>query len=68
MNNWDVADYDSEPRVHHTGRKINKNKFCKKNKLGGGRYGPHIYEGKFCKFCGKINPATKQRPGMKEEE
>lgn len=67
MNIWDIADYDGEFKPRHTGRKINKNKFCKKNKHGGGKYGPHIYDGKFCKFCGKINPATKNRPNIFKE-
>lgn len=64
--NRDYLDYDSgENTHHHSGRKINKEKYCKKNKLGHGRYGSHYYEdGKNCKFCGKINPALKRRPGL----
>jgi len=37
-------------------RKINKDVFCKKNKIGGGKYGYHIYEeeNNNCKLCGHI--------------
>ncbi len=66
MNSWKYV--DDEEIIHHTGRKINKNKFCKKNKLGGGKYGSHIYEGTCCKFCGKINPVIKKQPiNIKDE-
>lgn len=36
-----------------TSRKIDKNHFCKKNKLVGNRYGPHIYDenNEFCTLC-----------------
>lgn len=38
-------------------KKFNKNKYCKKNKLSGGKYGPHLYKDdqKYCSRCGHIN-------------
>jgi len=49
-------DYESEPRHVHKKKKINKNMFCRKNKIRGTLYGPHIYEEgkKVCKNCGHI--------------
>jgi hypothetical protein len=68
MNKWDYSEMESSDGPHHSGRKINKERFCKKNKLGHGRYGPHIYEDKkHCKLCGKIFPGLKRRPGMQIE-
>lgn len=60
MNEWDdsVSDDVDEVRVHHS-RKFNKEKFCKKNRLGHGQYGPHIYINERCKFCNKIDPRVK---------
>ena len=52
MSNW--MQYVEDSREHkHRGRKYNKNYICKKNKLGGGKYGPHIYEGDgdTCTLC-----------------
>jgi len=36
-----------------TSKKIDKNTFCKKNKLDGHRYGPHLYDNndEFCVLC-----------------
>ena len=55
MSNWKQY---LEDEVKHTGskKKVNKNIFCKKNKLGGGRFGQHLYENgsKSCKLCGHI--------------
>lgn len=40
--------------------KINKEKFCKKNKLGGGKFGEHVYNhDKLCNFCGKKHISLK---------
>lgn len=61
MNEWDAEEFEGAPRGH-VGRHINKEKYCKKNKLGHGQYGPHIYENKHCKLCGKTDPSTKFKP------
>ena len=54
---------DLEPQ--HRGKqknKINKDRFCKKNNLGHGRYGPHVYgEKNRCVNCNKISPSLKRR-------
>lgn len=59
MGNW--REYlDTEPR-NNVGRKINKERFCKKNKQGNNYYGPHVYENNHCKFCNKVDPQVKHR-------
>ena len=52
---------EEEPHFTHKKKKISKHRYCKKNKLGGGRYGPHQYEeGKtVCKLCGHIKKEGK---------
>jgi hypothetical protein len=40
-------------------RRFNKEKFCKKNRIGHGQYGSHIYVDDHCKFCKKIDPRIK---------
>lgn len=57
--NTDGYDYDGgEVRQKRISAKtkLNKNKFCKKNKLSGAKYGPHVYDnsGKYCIKCGHI--------------
>ncbi len=58
MSNWYIE--DSENGGFRKNR-INKNKFCKKNKKGNNQYGDHIYENNQCKFCHKIDPQYKQK-------
>lgn len=59
MSNW--REYlDSEPR-NNSGRKINKERFCKRNKQNNGYYGSHIYENGKCKLCNKVDPQLKRR-------
>lgn len=53
---------DGEERIFtHKKRKISKHRYCKKNKLGGGKFGPHLYEDgkKVCKLCGHIKKEEK---------
>ncbi|MDD4109958.1 MAG: hypothetical protein PHS54_00230 [Clostridia bacterium] len=52
-----LEEYSDEQK--HRVRHFNKERFCKKNKLGHGQYGPHIYENDRCKMCGKIDPKLK---------
>lgn len=61
MINWN-EEYDVEERPNYRGRPFNKEKFCKKNKIGNGQYGPHIYENGNCVLCGKIDPQLKFKP------
>jgi hypothetical protein len=56
-NNIPIDDYEDSHQ--HRVRYFNKEKFCKKNKLGHGQYGPHIYVNDRCKFCNKIDPRVK---------
>jgi hypothetical protein len=57
VNNIDYL--EEERHVHHSS--FNKERFCKRNKLGGGRYGPHIYKDGYCMFCNKTDPQLKRR-------
>lgn len=43
------------------GRRIDKDRFCKKNKTGDGRFGPHVYNDGRCIYCNKIDPSRKHR-------
>lgn len=60
MRDWNIPDSDEmeDSRVHRT-KHFNKEKFCKKNKLGYGQYGPHEYVNDRCRFCNKIDPRVK---------
>lgn len=63
MPTWEKWLGNSEEGVHRPPkRKFNKNYVCKKNKLGGGRFGEHIYDiGKStCKLCGHIKKSSVQ--------
>ena len=62
MKYWDITDFE-ELEVPHHRRKFNKEKFCKRNKLGHGQYGPHEYDANthLCIRCGKIDPVTKHK-------
>lgn len=70
-DDWDIADIlaernDEEPR--HRGKPFNKERFCKKNRIGNGQYGPHTYMNGNCTLCNKIDPRIKFRPGRTEEQ
>lgn len=44
-------------KYHSVKQKLDKNRFCKKNKVGPKRFGPHIYaEGnsRECRYCGHL--------------
>lgn len=56
MRDWNI---DQEESHVQRGRKINKERFCKKNKLNGNQYGPHIYENGRCTQCKKVDPSEK---------
>jgi hypothetical protein len=61
-DDWDIMDdlVDGfEERPNNRGSNFNKEKFCKKNKLGGGQYGPHTYVNGGCTLCSKIDPRVK---------
>lgn len=61
MSDWRNA-MDGECDNESPGRRIrrfNKEKFCKKNRIGNGQYGPHVYINDRCKFCKKIDPRIK---------
>lgn len=50
----------TEERSFNKRKNVDKNKFCKKNKMGGGRFGPHNYsDGKSCILCGHIKKEQK---------
>ena len=61
MSNWQQW-IDSGDNNRHHARKINKNYFCKKNKIGNNRFGSHIYEGNdnHCKLCGHVRKNNEQ--------
>lgn len=61
-NTW----FDSEETPRHHKKPINTYVFCKKNKLGGGRYGSHKYVNGRCELCNKIDPAVKKSPAFPE--
>lgn len=65
MGNWmELLDGCDNHDIHkiHFAKKPDKGVFCRKNKLGGGKYGYHEYEGESnrCKNCGH----TKKNPKM----
>lgn len=55
----DIEFYEDERVVHHSS--FNKEKYCKKNKLNNGKYGPHVYKDSNCVFCSKKDPQLKRR-------
>lgn len=57
MNDWN----NEEEGPRRFSKKINKEVYCKKNKLGNGRYGFHTYVGGRCTLCNKIEPCLKSR-------
>lgn len=61
--NWEEND-----SYRHKGSKINKHKYCKKNKQGPKQYGSHIYENGsvYCKLCGHIDK-SKVGPNYNED-
>ena len=54
MSNW--QNYLNEDQPKHRKRKIDKNKFCRKNKLGPDKFGPHNYIDYECEHCNKPMP------------
>lgn len=61
MKNFDPSDWDTEERPRRRGPKFNKERFCKKNRIGSGKYGPHQYDDGYCIRCGKIDPDKKRK-------
>lgn len=60
MNYWTIIDQDDDDVCGFRAPRFNKEKYCKKNKLGHGQFGPHIYVNDRCKFCNKIDPCRKR--------
>ena len=63
MNTRDDTNYDewfADERPMHHKRKFNKERFCKKNKIGNNRFGPHEYVDGNCNKCNKIDPKRKR--------
>lgn len=58
-NEWEFE--EEKPIYHSFKKKLDKNRFCKKNKLGNKKYGPHIYNvnGKTCDNCGHMKKEKK---------
>lgn len=55
-------DFSDEAQDHkQRGRRINKEKYCKKNKLGNGQYGLHEYANERCIKCNKVDPNIKNK-------
>ena len=57
MGNWKEFIKDDDSGVHkHKSRKPDKTRFCRKNKLQGGRFGYHEWnaEGYKCIRCGHL--------------
>jgi hypothetical protein len=54
FDSWDETEVRSKRISKKT--KLNKHRYCKKNKINGGLYGPHTYgpAGKTCIKCGHI--------------
>ena len=59
MSKWKQYTEDNEFRPR--GRKVNKNVVCKKNKIGGGKFGPHVYENNsdICSLCRHVDKSKK---------
>lgn len=62
-NNWEETE-----SYRHRPAKINKHRFCKKNKKSGKEYGPHLYDvgSVYCKLCGHIDK-SKTNPNYIED-
>jgi len=62
MSKWDV-EYD-EWGVDNTPKKgnprIDKDRYCKKNRIGKNKYGSHEYASGECARCKKIDPKRKR--------
>lgn len=60
MRDWNVEQMDDyeEPQGHRVNY-FNKERFCKKHKLGHGQFGPHDYVNDRCVYCKKIDPRLK---------
>lgn len=54
-----------EPKEHkHRSikQKLDKNRFCKKNKIGSKNFGPHTYQGSnLCVLCGHVKKDPRKR-------
>ena len=63
INNVDGFETDFDEDIPHDRFKIkfNKEKYCKKNKIGSGKYGPHEYSNGRCSRCSKIDPQQKNK-------
>ena len=61
MQDFDSVDDGSYKHISKK-TKLNKHKYCKKNKLNGGMFGPHIYDssGKSCVKCGHLKKENKK--------
>lgn len=63
MQNFDIYDDMVEGHAKRISQKtkLNKYKYCKKNKISGKNYGPHTYDptGKFCVRCGHLKKENK---------
>ena len=69
IDDWDITDDLTDGfEERHRNKTFNKERFCKKNKLGGGQYGPHTYANGNCTMCNKIDPKIKFRPNKQEEK
>lgn len=55
--NW--TELLEDGKSNHRTSRFNKEKFCKKNKIGSGKYGSHVYVNNYCKFCSKKSPSLK---------
>lgn len=57
MSDWKMyIDDDNDRGVYHQKKKINKEVYCKKNRLGNNKFGPHIYKpnDNRCILCGHV--------------
>lgn len=60
---WQFED-DPKPTKSYKQR-LDKHKYCKKNRIGKNKYGPHVYgeDGKYCVKCGHIKKERKRNYG-----
>lgn len=67
MKEYDSWDYDDAETRSVRGSNFNKEKFCKRNKIRGGLFGPHEYNAsKRCIRCDKIDPSIKHNDKLEE--
>jgi hypothetical protein len=59
MNTNNTGFEDTEEAGYHRVKRFNKERYCKKNKLGHGQYGEHYYVNDRCQYCNKIDPYLK---------